>query len=122
MPRIRAGLPVVLIIAAVAAPAGAQEVAPIVLDARQSGCIDITAEYMGCLNFGPSAVEVQSTARAGAALSPISAWPKPNATPDERQFAGAATTSFRPVISTPAAFTQSGNVICGACIGHMGAP
>lgn len=43
----------VLTLAAATMPAGAQEEAYIKPSLHQSGCIDFSAEYEGCLSFGP---------------------------------------------------------------------
>lgn len=53
MTRLAFGLPVIVILAAVPLSAGAQDFAltnPLV---DQSGCVDFSGEYMGCLTLGP---------------------------------------------------------------------
>jgi hypothetical protein len=38
---------------AITAPAGSQDAVSVVPTLHQSGCIDFSAEYEGCLSFGP---------------------------------------------------------------------
>jgi hypothetical protein len=46
-------LPIVFTLAAAITSAGAQEAASTKPSLHQSGCIDFSAEYEGCLSFGP---------------------------------------------------------------------
>jgi hypothetical protein len=46
-------VPIVFTLAAAITSAGAQEAASTKPSLHQSGCIDFSAEYEGCLSFGP---------------------------------------------------------------------
>jgi hypothetical protein len=58
--------PIVLILAAAIASADAQEEASIKPLLHQSGCIDFSAEYEGCLSFGPRPEEEKRVLRDDA--------------------------------------------------------
>ncbi len=122
MRKIHAAFPVMLAVAAVVAPAGAQEAPMIGPSRHQSGCTDITAEYMGCLNFGPSPEEVKSTLRNRAVQSHASI--KLDATSVEPPFVfgSASVPHLRPSLHTVTTFLGGGNSLHVGAIGHIGAP
>lgn len=62
-------LSLILVLAAVPSPVGAQGFALTNPPVDQSGCIDFSAEYMGCLTFGPP-IDEQMIARQSRSTDP----------------------------------------------------
>jgi hypothetical protein len=60
MTKLAFSLPAILLLAAATAPACAQDPASRDPLAHQNGCVDFSAEYMGCLSFG-SPLDVATT-------------------------------------------------------------
>lgn len=117
-------LPIALTLVAAAIPAGAQEAAPIGSSLHQGGCVDLTAEYMGCLNYGPPPDEAKAIARELIAHSQPRASTIPSATPSEQQsvFADTSVTNLRPALHALVTIAHDRNTLDGATIGHMGVP
>jgi hypothetical protein len=116
-------LPVILVLTAVPSPAGAQGSAltnPLV---DQSGCIDFSGEYMGCLTLGPP-IEDQLSAHVRTA--------DPKAIVDLGPAASTMASQFNPssihglptrsAPASPSSFASrdTQDVLNGS--GHLGAP
>lgn len=77
MTKLAFGLPAILLLAAATAPACAQEIAAKDPFAHQNGCVDFSAEYMGCLagrplDSSPNAEPAASTTASRIATSSVS--------------------------------------------------
>jgi hypothetical protein len=61
MTKLAFSLPAILLLAAATAPACAQDPASRDPLAHQNGCVDFSAEYMGCLSFGSQLGDATTT-------------------------------------------------------------
>ena len=124
MTKLGLGLPVFLLLAALTTPASGQEAASMRFLADQSGCVDITAEYMGCLNFG-SPVEVSASSGRSPSSNSEAQVDARSAAPTIEPRLTTSSISKMPRQSdadAPTITASDSAVDVGIAIGHLGAP